>query len=166
MAGYAMWKPLHERLKSRLEILPPRMHRTPTHITGNSRIFVQVPVRCPTEAQLPECRGQLLDVFRVVDGQSRATPVNETVDLLWSVVDDATVTLESGADRCLNVFRRDSTDQALYLCTKILPLSMILAISPGDVFQFRIRIAANDCPPQYQSITVAFGSRWDDITLS
>jgi hypothetical protein len=164
-AGYAMWKPLHERLSPRLVLLKPTTHRTPTHLPSVQKIFVQVPIRCSTESAVTECRGQLLRIFHRFNDEWQLTSFDQTADLLWSVVDEPVASIEPGADRRLNVVSFTSEHQVMLACTKSLPLAMILPILGGEVYRCDIRIGSKECVPVFKSIIVSTGSQWNEIVV-
>jgi len=166
LAGYAIWKPLHVRLTPKLEISTLRTIRSPTTAAGVERLFLQVLIRCNTEAVLSKCRGQLLHVHKRRGGAWEATASDEPLDLLWSVADEQFVTLEPGADKQLNIFHVNSNTDLLSPWAARVPLRSEIRFGRDDLYRFDIRGAADECPPEYLSVQIQIGDRWDNFRFS
>jgi hypothetical protein len=166
LAGYAIWKPLHVRLTPKLEISTLRTIRSATTKAGVERVFLQVLIRCKTEAVLSRCRGQLLSVNKRRDAEWVPTESDEPLDLLWSVTDEQFITLEPGADKQLNVFHVNSNTDLLSPWAARIPLRSEIRFGRDELYRFDIRVAADECPPEYLSIQVEIGARWDNFKFS
>lgn len=138
-----------------------------TGVPDQKRRYVQVLIKCETEGPIKNCRGQLLRISKWIkdserhDGKWETTHINETLDLLWSFVDEPTVTLEHGAPRRLNVFFVENTSRNMVSWTR---MQVRLASAPLDHFKFDVRVAGDECMPKYISVEVAIGDQWNDLT--
>ena len=164
-AGYYVWRTDHVRLIPKLELVSLHMIYTPTNVPNLQRRFVQVLVRCATESPLDNCRGQLLRILKWSQGDWQPTLVDESLDLLWSNADIASVTLEPGNDKRLNVFFVDSATRNILPFAERMSMRLLLVSVPFDVFRFDVRVAAKDCLPKYVSVKATFGQNWDDVTI-
>ena len=166
VAGYFLWRPNHLRLMPKLEVGDINMTYTTAGAPDKKRKYVQVLVKCATEGPIKNCRGQLLRISKWIkdpdgqDGKWETTHIDETLDLLWSFVDEPTLTLEHGAPRRLNVFFVESTSKNMVTWTR---MRVNLASAPNDRFKFDLRIAGEECLPMYISLEVAIGNDWCDL---
>jgi hypothetical protein len=167
ISGYYAWRADHIRLIPKLGIGDPTTIYIGMGVPDKKRKFVQIPVNCETEGPVKNCKGQLLRVSKWVkssdghDGQWETTHIDETLDLLWSFVDEPSITLEHGASRRLNMFFVENTSRNMTLWNR---LHGKLTSAPLDHFKFDVRIAGEDCPPVYISVEVTTGNQWDDLT--
>jgi hypothetical protein len=125
-AGYYVWRTDHVRLIPKLELVSLHMIYTPTNVPNLQRRFVQVLVRCATESPLDNCRGQLLRILKWSQGDWQPTLVDESLDLLWSNADIASVTLEPGNDKRLNVFFVDSATRNILPFAERMSMRLLL----------------------------------------
>lgn len=168
VAGYQLWRAYHVRLVPKLEIGDVYRKYARTGKPNEKRIFVQVAVKCRTEGPVEDCGGQLLGVFRLVNGEWEITGIDETNDLLWSYRDNTTVPfkdksfvmLEHGAPRRLNVFFVENTSTNIVTRTEI---PMRLPYAPSDNFRFDVRVAGKDGLAEYIHLKVTFGDHWNDL---
>jgi hypothetical protein len=164
VAGYFIWRADHVRLLPKMTLGPlDTALYARTGVANQKRRYVQVIVACATEGPLEICRGQLLRISEWVDGKWEATHISETLDLLWSYVDEPTVTVEHGAPRRLDLLFVENTSRDIVLWTRM-RIKLASASAPTARFKFDVRVAAKDCPPKYISIKVTFGDHWDDLT--
>ncbi len=167
IAGYYAWRVDHIRLMPRLGVGDISTVYTSTGLPNQKRRYVQVLLKCETEGPIKNCRGQLLRISKrikhpdVHDGRWETTHINETLDLLWSFVDEPTITLEHGAPRRLNIFFVENTSRNMVTWSKI---QVRLASAPLDHFKFDVRIAGDECKPEYISVEVAIGDQWNDLS--
>jgi hypothetical protein len=167
VAGYFVWRPNHIRLMPKLGVGDISMVYAVTGVPDQKRRYVQVLIKCETEGPIKNCRGQLLPISKWIkdserhDGKWETTHINETLDLLWSFVDEPTVTLEHGAPRRLNVFFVENTSRNMVSWTR---MQVRLASAPLDHFKFDVRVAGDECMPKYISVEVAIGDQWNDLT--
>jgi hypothetical protein len=165
-AGYYLWRANRIRLIPKLGIGDVSLIWTDTGLPNQKRRYIQVPVKCETESPIKNCRGQLLRVSRWVkdsgesDGKWEPTHINETLDLLWSHLDEPALTLENGADRHLNVFFVENISRNMVTCTR---LHVKLASAPSDRFKFDVRVAGEECPHMYILLEVTIGEAWSDL---
>jgi len=167
LAGYFVWRKDQVRLKDKIGIGEVSAIYSGTSDPNIKRRFVQILVKCTTEGSIHNCRGQLLRVSKGVkdsdghNGRWEATHIAETLDLLWSFVDEPTVTLEHGAPRRLNVFFVDNTSRKMVIWTR---LHVRLISAPLDRFKFDVRVAGDEYMPKYISVEVTVGDHWNDLT--
>jgi hypothetical protein len=167
VAGYFLWRPNHIRLIPKLGVGEVSMVYTGTGVPDHKRRYVQVLIKCETEAPIENCRGQLRRISKWThdsdgnDGKWETTHINETLDLLWSFVDEPTLTLEHGAPRRLNIFFVENTSRNMVIWTR---MRVGLASAPSDRFKFDIRVAGDECTPKYFSVEVAIGDQWNELT--
>jgi hypothetical protein len=166
VAGYYTWHADHVRLVPKLRVKTLHCISTPTNTPLLQRKFIQILVGCGSEGSLQDCRGQLLRVLRWSDHNENWEPtqIDELFDLFWSKVDQESVTIESEADRRLNIFFAQS-DWTIAPRVGSIPLRLFLQYSPGTVLRFDVRFAAQDCPAECRSVKVSFGQAWDDIVF-
>jgi hypothetical protein len=166
-AGYYVWRADHVRLMPKLSMGDISMTYTGTGVPNQKRRYVQVLVKCETEGPINNCRGQLLRVSNWVEdsdglnGKWEATHLAETLDLLWSFVDEPTLTLEHGAPRRLNLFYVENTSSNMVIWTK---MRAALASIPNVRFKFDIRIAGEVGLPIYISVDAVRREQWDELT--
>jgi hypothetical protein len=164
-AGYYVWRAEHIRLVPKLELLAPITIYTTTNVAQLNRKFVQLPANCLTEARLENCGGQLLRVWRWVNGAWQLTQVDEPLDLNWSILDMPTTFLERAVLRRLNIFFVENVNRNISFASNRIPLRMALSSSPTDVLRFDIRVAGQDCPPKHVSLKIILGQNWDDVAV-
>jgi hypothetical protein len=167
VAGYFVWRLDHVRLMPRLGVGDVIMTYAGTGVPEKKRRFVQVLIKCETESPIKNCRGQLLRVSKWIRGSSgdggkwEKTRIDETLDLLWSFVDEPIVTLEHGAARRLNVFFVENTSRNMVIWTR---LRVGLPSARSDRFKFDLRVAGEECLPMYISVEVVSGQQWNELT--
>lgn len=170
IAGYYVWRADHVRLVPTLETGDIHRKYTRTDKPNEKRRFVQVAVKCRTEGPVEDCGGQLLGVFKLVNGGWETTQIDETNDLLWSYRDNPTVpfkdkslvTLEHGAPRRLNVFFVENTSPNIVTRTEI---PMRLPYLPLDIFKFDIRVGGKQGSAEYVSLEAVCGNQWCDLDV-
>ncbi|MGA8216712.1 MAG: hypothetical protein WB799_24215 [Candidatus Sulfotelmatobacter sp.] len=165
VAGYNAWRPYHLRLTPKLAIVSIHTVETPTNTPPIRRKFVQVLVKCATEAPLDNCRAQLLRVHKWVNGEWQPTVFDESVDLLWSNIDSPSVTLESGNDRRFNIFFVDNGTRIISVFAERISIRMSLTSAPSDIFKFDLRVSAHNAPPEYVAVKAKFGQNWSDLSV-
>jgi hypothetical protein len=165
VAGYNAWRPYHLRLTPKLEVVSVHRVETPTNTPPIRRKYVQVLVKCTADAPLHNCRGQLLRVLQWSNVQWEPTVFDESVDLLWSNIDEPSITLERGSDRRLNLFFLNNSVSNISACAERVSMRMSLMWTPSDIFKFDARVSADNIAQEYFSVKVTFGQNWDDLTV-
>jgi hypothetical protein len=165
VAGYYTWRPYHLRSIKKIKLLSSRMTYAPTNALSHERKFAQVLVGCATEAPLEDCRGQLLKAWKwsTYHEKWEPTALDEVLDLLWSKVDETSITLNPGADRQLDIFFVQHNTWQLTPWSE--SGSIALLCSPGGVFKFDLMVWAKECKAEFVSIKATVGNKWDEIEL-
>ncbi|MGD1156728.1 MAG: hypothetical protein ABSA41_12950 [Terriglobia bacterium] len=130
---------------------------TPTIDRRDYFAYVQLIVRCLTDAPVKGCRGRLLQVYKRYGHKENwnATAMNEPFDLEWSNYPNILeLTLEPGIDQRLNVCRSFKSVRLLYPTLLVLPARAHAVFDSSGTFRFDIKITAKDCPSIDASVTV------------
>lgn len=173
VAGYYAWRIDHIRLVPKLAFGDIRVVTTPTtilphNIPGPNKAVAQLLVKCVTDAEIHECQGRLLRVWRWHNPENRWTPtaVDEPLDLLWSTIDRPVRTLEPNIDQRLCIFSSDNiAEPGVHPTVAIMQhrmSAMFQASGRFDIFKFDICVHGKDSPPVYMSIKVQLSSDWSD----
>jgi hypothetical protein len=149
MAGYYVWRADHVRLLPQLKANGICLQETPTSFETITAIYVQVDVRCLTEAPVHECRGHLVRVRKKDSDQDQweATEMNESLYMGWSHRGFEPLTLEPGAEPRLNICHWSSNSTEIIPEVKPLPLRAAYVFDSMGIFRFDVRITSKDCAP-------------------
>jgi hypothetical protein len=170
VAGYYVWRADHVRLMPKLTLGDVRAVHTPTFtpagLPGAERLVAQLEVANPTDAALTNCRGHLLRVLQWTNDQWEPTAVDERLNLLWSTVDEPTITLYAKTEHQLCVFRIDNDDNpriGLWASPQQLRMAAVFEHpDPATLFRFDISVTADECLAVNISLKVAMGAQWDE----
>jgi hypothetical protein len=163
VAGYYAWYPYYSRSVPAIGIEGFNILETPTNHANISRVYVQVTPKCLSDSPLTECRGHLLRVWSrpVSTAEWKLTSLDEPLELLWSVSDKPSVTLQRGIDQRLNILWIENMQERLTPQVTELPLRAYSILSANEYFKFDIRITAKECAPADVSLVIRKGERWD-----
>jgi hypothetical protein len=170
VAGYYAWRADHVRLIPKLEFGDVRVVQTPTTIIpfgqpGPNRVVAQILVSSLTT--MTDCRGYLRRVWLWAGNDWVPTPVDESLNLLWSTIDQPTRTLYAGIAERLTIFRIDEVvPRYIHPLADIVQQRMIqwfqAHANANDTFKFDISVTATDSPPMDISLKVQMRPQWDD----
>lgn len=176
VAGYYAWRPLYLLHIPKVRLQQITITPTPTNLSTVFQIYVHIIPECTTEAPVEECKGFLLQVFRLSEENKwEPTALDEPLELVWSVYDDsAPRTLYPGVATRLNVCYVSSHDRELHAAVAKLPLrcaSALKARNPNeghDTFKFDVRLTLKDGPPVDTSVIVKAGgsANWNQPVVS
>jgi hypothetical protein len=170
LAGYYLWRADHVRLMPKFAVRGVKYQPTPTmnpktgQHTGTS-VYVQLLLKCLTEASVEDCAGHLKAIHRWSEEKQKweETDLNESVRLGWSHGDErhSPITLEPDIERRLNVFFVHSSQNLIVPIVYPLPLRWESVFNVDDTFRFDITVRGKDCGPVNLFMHVKCGDTWD-----
>jgi hypothetical protein len=170
IAGFYVWRDDHVRLMPKLIFGAARVVSTPTTTSegfpGPQRVVAQIEVENTTDVALTGCRGHLHRVLKwsEVTKQWMATEVDESLNLLWSTVDEPIITLYPRMKHQLCVFFVDDVQPHIGIWARPIQHRMAAVFEhpdPNDIFRFDISVTADDCLAANISLRVRMGVQWD-----
>ena len=165
-AGYYVWRADHVRLMPGFQIdSAPRIQETPTNDPHLRQAYIQLIVRCATDAPVEGCIGHLLRVSRRWSDTEKWEPteMNESVPLGWSLSGYNPITIYPKVDQRLNICFRDNKIDFIQPTVFPAPVRWREAFDWAMTFRFDIRISARECAPEDLSVAVRIHSRkWND----
>jgi hypothetical protein len=142
----------------------PTMNPKTGQHTGTS-VYVQLLLKCLTEASVEDCAGHLKAIHRWSEEKQKweETDLNESVRLGWSHGDErhSPITLEPDIERRLNVFFVHSSQNLIVPIVYPLPLRWESVFNVDDTFRFDITVRGKDCGPVNLFMHVKCGDTWD-----
>jgi len=165
LAGYYVWRADHVRLLPKFEVSEVCAQVTETNDPHNPSLFIQVIVRCLTDAPVYECRGHLLRVSSRFNSEEKwqLTDMNAPLFLGWDYYGISPCTLEPGIDRRLNVCFWSSANSFIIPAVEPLPAKYKSVFDSSDTFKFDIKVTAKDCASVNVSVTVNVALRkWNE----
>jgi hypothetical protein len=136
--------------------------------TGAERIYIQLTPKCLTNIPVQGCRGHLVRVYtKGIDDAWTPTPLNESLQLKWSLRNEEEITLEPFAETKLNVCYSECGVHEITLDVMKCPARLTGVLGIPGVFRFDIMISANESHPVKVSLVVTFNSEnFDDIVCT
>jgi|ERR1700692_717267 len=164
-AGYYLWRSEHVRLLPKFEISKVFPQVTETTDPHNPSLFVQVVIRCLTDAPVYECSGHLLRVSSRFNPEEKweLTDMNAPLFLAWDYYGIRPRTLEPGIDYRLNVCFWSSANSFIVPAVEPLPQKYKSVFDSSDTFKFDVKVTAKDCASADVSVTVNTALRhWNE----
>jgi len=166
VAGFFVW--IAEYLKSipKFAVSDYKLQKTPMFagpVPCGDGMYIQILPKCLSDAPILECKAYLIRVFKKnPELHWEPTGANEASVLGWSACDDKEITLESKAERRLNVCHSSSASANLVPDADVLHIRAARDLQIPGAFSFDIKVTGKDCAPVFVSLEVVFQDKqWD-----
>jgi len=169
VAGYHAWRAEYIRLIPKFAVTELVVQPTETEDPNSMNLYIQIIPECLTDAQVYECRGQLLRVWKRKSDADEwvLTGMDAPLFLGWDYYGIVPFTLEPGVKRRLNVCWWGDKSMFIIPAVEPIPSKFKTIFNSTGTFKFDIKLSAKDCAQVDVSVTVNLDARlWNKPVVS